>query len=165
MPHEHCAAECLHAAGLCWFGLSCVNQSRQKERHCLSAVPVYTPHACKIGGLLCNMHVRRPATLLSALEVLFFYSSVHVYQAIEALMLEVEKRVRGFHRMQGQTLKGIYSRLSDFRPGGARQLKPAFFAEANRIVDKLKDSGILFAKAGDELTSKGSNACCSCCDT
>lgn len=58
-------------------------------------------------------------------------------------MLEVEKRVRGFHRMQGQTLKGIYNRLSDFRPGGARQLKTAFLAEAHRIVDKLNDSGSL----------------------
>ena len=86
-------------------------------------------------------------------------------QAIEALMVEVEKRVRGFHRMQGQTLKGIYNRLSDFRTGGARQLKPAFLEEAHRIVDNLNNSGSLLAKAVDVLTSKDCKVCCSCCNT
>lgn len=56
-------------------------------------------------------------------------------------MVEVEKRVRGFQRMQGNTLKGIYSRLSDFKPGNVRQLKPAFIEEANRVVNKPSDAG------------------------
>ena len=68
-------------------------------------------------------------------------------QIIEALMVDVEKKVRGFHRMQGQTLKGIYSRLSDFSSGGMRQLKPAFIEEAKRVVNSLSDSGSLPAKA------------------
>ena len=85
---------------------------------------------------------------------MFDFSVCVCVQAIEALMVEVEKRVRGFHRMQGQTLKGIYNRLSDFRTGGVRHLKPAFFEEAKRIVDKVNDSGSLLAKAVDELTDQ-----------
>lgn len=75
-------------------------------------------------------------------------------------MVEVEKKVRGFQRMQGQTLKGIYNRLSDFRPGGARQLKPAFFEEAQRVVNSLSGSGSLLAVDIRELKSTDSSVCC-----
>ncbi|KAL3142461.1 hypothetical protein ABBQ38_002789 [Trebouxia sp. C0009 RCD-2024] len=73
-------------------------------------------------------------------------------KVIEALMVEVEKRVRGFQRMQGNTLKGIYSRLSDFKPGNVRQLKPAFIEEANRVVNKPSDAG---AKPSGQQPSSG----------
>ena len=62
-------------------------------------------------------------------------------------MLEVEKKVRTFQRMQGNTLKGIYNRLSDFKPGGVRQLKPAFVEEANRVLNKSSDAGTLLTQA------------------
>ncbi|KAL3152366.1 hypothetical protein ABBQ32_001426 [Trebouxia sp. C0010 RCD-2024] len=72
-------------------------------------------------------------------------------KVIEALMVEVEKRVRGFQRMQGNTLKGIYSRLSDFKPGNVRQLKPAFIDEANRVVNKPSDAGAKPAESSAAL--------------
>ena len=43
--------------------------------------------------------------------------------------------------MQGNTLKAIYSRLSDFKPGNVRQLKPGFLAEANNVVNKSSAAG------------------------
>lgn len=75
-----------------------------------------------------------------------FTIAVHdAVQNIEALMLEVEKRVRSFQRMQGNTLKGIYQRLSDFKPGNVRQLKAEFQEEAQRVlrssVDAEADAG------------------------
>ena len=60
-------------------------------------------------------------------------------------MLEVEKRVRSFQRMQGNTLKGIYQRLSNFKPGNVRQLKAEFHEEAERV---LSSSGEAEANAG-----------------
>ena len=72
-------------------------------------------------------------------------------QNINALMVEVEKKVRSFQRMQGQALKNIYDRLSDFRPGGTRQLKAAFVEEAEQILRSLEQAE---TTAGDVPTAQ-----------
>ena len=81
---------------------------------------------------------------------------LHHLQVIEALMLEVEKKVKGFQRMQGQTLKGIYARLTDFKPGGVRQIKPAFIAEAEKALRAPN------TQTGRQV-SEAAGSCCGCC--
>ena len=142
----------------------CYLSRQQPEPLALSQPPlVACCTACNFAGrldypLLCLtpgndytrtvVYVRSLRSLLQQVfqQVTFRAPSLHpnlvlCLQVIEALMVEVEKRVRGFQRMQGNTLKAIYSRLSDFKPGNVRQLKPAFLAEANNVVNKTIDAG------------------------
>ena len=67
-------------------------------------------------------------------------------QVLEAVLKEAEKRVPGFQRLQGESLKRACRSYGEMKPGNKWALQAQYVQQAHSILDRIQDD---FSPAGD----------------